>query len=388
VNAWHANVVAFCRGLRALGLPVGLGEEQRALAAVAAVAPTRPDDLRDALMAVLVKSPRERALFLLAFEQWLLLLGGRSEGRISEATWLANVARLRRTRMPDIIWRGRGDEVEEAVATPIRGGSSREEMLQEKDFAALTAEEADELARTAPSLIPPLRPGRRLAPARRPGPWDVEQILRRGLAGSELVRLYWRAGRPRPLPVAFLVDVSGSMDPYTRGTLLFLHLLLRLGHPVDVLVFSTRVARVTDLLARNEFHRALADIQATVPGFAGGTRIDQAVETLAGRRPGPRLVRQPVLVLVSDGLDTGDPARLAGAWPDLRRRTRAVLWWTPVLADPAFSPEVATVRWLFETVDQVHPAYNWRTLTRAYRSLDRWRERLAHGALQLRPTPP
>lgn len=387
MNAWQANLVAFCRGLRALGLPVGLEEERRAVAALAAVRPDRPEDLRSTLMAVLVKSPRERALFLMAFEQWLLLLGGRSEGRISEATWLANVARLRRARMPDIVWRGRGDDAEGSLATPVRGGSSREEMLQEKDFAALTPDEADELARTAPTLVPPLRPGRRLAPARRPGPWDVERILRRGLAGGELVRLYWRAGRPRPLPVAFLVDVSGSMDPYTRGTLLFLHLLLRLRHPVDVLVFSTRVARVTELLARHEFHRALADIQAAMPGFAGGTRIDQAVETLAGRRPGPRLARQPVLVLVSDGLDTGDPGRLAAAWPALRRRTRAVLWWTPVLADPAFSPEVATVRWLFEAVDQVHPAYNWRTLTAAYRALGHWREHLPQSASPPRPVP-
>ncbi|MCL8206962.1 MAG: VWA domain-containing protein [Actinomycetia bacterium] len=388
MNAWQANLVAFCRGLRALGLAVGLEEERRALAALAAVRPARPEDLRSTLMAVLVKNPRERTLFLLAFEQWLLLLGGRTEGRISEATWLANVARLRRTRMPDIVWRGRGEEAEEAFATPVRGGASREEVLQEKDFAALTPEEADELARTAPLLVPPTRPGRRLAPSRRPGPWDTERILRRGVAAGEVIRLYRRAGRPRPLAVAFLVDVSGSMDPYTRGTLLFLHLLVRRRHPVDVLAFSTRVARVTDLLARQAFHRALGDIQAAVPGFAGGTRIDQAVETLAGRRPGPALTRRPVLVLVSDGLDTGEPDRLAAAWPALRRRTRAILWWTPVLADPGFSPEVATVRWLFDAVDQVQPAYNWRTLTTAYQALGRYRERPAAGPPSPRPGRP
>lgn len=358
------NLLAFCRGLRNLGFAVGESEVSRCLEALTHIDVGNLPALHDALSAVLVKSPEQVFWFHEAFRQFFLLLNGTTDPRMAQTTWLANVAESRRrTRAPQVIWQGRSpDDEPEMTVTPVRSGANRQEVLRQKDFAALTADEQEEVARSLTRLRPLIKVTRRQKPRGRKHAWDLERTLRRGTVMGELVRPYFRGPGQKWRRCVFLVDVSGSMDPYSRMTLLFVHSLMQNHWPLEAFVFSTRLTRVTPLLDRARFHQALSDIAALTPDFSGGTRIDHALDHLCRHWRVPILAHQPWVVLVSDGLDTGDTTHLDTVLRRLKRLTRRIIWWNPGMGDPGFAVSARTTQMLYHHADQMSPAYNWKCL--------------------------
>ena len=72
-------------------------------------------------------------------------------------------------------------------------------------------------------------------------------------------------------------------------------------------------------------------------GWSGGTKIGESVESV--RVGWPRLFdRRTALIILSDGWDTGDPAVLASALSNLRRRVGRIIWLNPLLGSPSYEP--------------------------------------------------
>ena len=141
----------------------------------------------------------------------------------------------------------------------------------------------------------------------------------------------------RPRPLVLVCDVSGSMAPYARMLLAYLHASVATRRRVEAFVFGTRLTRVTRELGERDPDRALARASAAVTDWSGGTRIGDCLGEL-NRTYGRRLGRGAAAVILSDGWDRGDPDELAAEAARLRRCSHRLYWLNPLKATPGYEP--------------------------------------------------
>ena len=194
---------------------------------------------------------------------------------------------------------------------------SATETLRHKDFAACTEAELAEAQRLMSHLRrrAPMRLGRRLEPSRSPGRGvlDVRRTLRYALAhGGDPARLARRVRAPRARRVVLLLDVSGSMEPYTRALLRFAHATIVAQRQVEAFTLGTRCTRVTRQLSWRDPDAALARVADAAPDLEGGTRLGEGLHEFNETWGLRGMARGAIVVLISDGWDRGDPAGAGG----------------------------------------------------------------------------
>lgn len=371
-----AAAVALSRALRERGALASPAESADAARALDAVDVTDRREVYLALRAVLAARVEEYRLFDELFDA--VWVGGATAGsapaaepRPEEQPERAEpgVPRGRRSRAPSLeSWMRHVAGGAEPVAVPAVG---EEESLARKDFGAFGPDELEEITRVAARLARRLaaRPSRRWRAVRRGPRVHPRRTLRRALrTGGEAVELSRRARKPKKVKLVLLCDVSGSMDLYSRFLLQFLYALQSRFARVEAFVFGTRLSRVTEQLREESYSRALARLSREVHGWSGGTRIGECLA--AFERDWSRLLdRRTVLVVLSDGWDTGEPEVLGEAMRALRRRAGKVIWLNPLLGTPGYRPLTRGMQAALPHLDVFAPAHNLESLRALARHL-------------------
>lgn len=218
--------------------------------------------------------------------------------------------------------------------------ASRDELLRTKSFGECSAEELEQLARlmSRVRLAVPERRTRRRRPARSGAP-DLRRTLRRSFrTGGEPLERAWRERRRRPRRLVLLLDVSGSMEPYSRAFLLFAHAALRADRRWEAFCFGTRLTRLTSALASSRPGEALRRASADVSDWGGGTRIGESIERFLDGWGHRGVARGALVVVCSDGLDVGDPELLREQMARLSRLAHRIVWLNPLRESPEYEP--------------------------------------------------
>jgi uncharacterized protein with von Willebrand factor type A (vWA) domain len=113
--------------------------------------------------------------------------------------------------------------------------------------------------------------------------------------------------------VLLLVDVSGSQRQYSPDLLRFAHAVVRATGRGEAFSFGTRLTRITADLDTPDVDDALAALSARVLDADGGTRIGAALEQFLANGRFLALARGALIIVLSDGLERGDPAAMAAA---------------------------------------------------------------------------
>jgi len=347
------RLAALTAELRFQGVRVGVGELLAAHRALSAIDAGSREDSRLALRAVLCSGHAD----LERFEQAFIAVFGdqRLPGRQPSLPELGEIERavLPRAGIPGEGSRPR-DVSEERH--PVPAAWSEVELLRQKDFARYSETEMA-LARVLIARLArfgPTRLSRRTRPSRRRGRTpDLRHTLLASLrTAGEPVQLRWRGPTVRSRPVVLVCDVSGSMTPYARMLLQYVHACVAARRRVEAFAFGTRLTRITHELGGRDHDLALERATAVVTDFGSGTRIGSALAEL-NRVHGRRLGRGAAVVILSDGWDRGDPTTLAEEMSRLKRSSHRLVWLNPLAANPTYEPLTQGMRAAMPHIDQL-----------------------------------
>jgi uncharacterized protein len=239
------------------------------------------------------------------------------------------------------------------------------ERLRDLDFAEYSDEELRRAARLLERIAAavPLRRSRRLRTAGEGRAFDKRRTLRAAMRTDGYpVLCLWREPRLEPRKLLFVVDVSGSMEPYARAMMMFLQAAVRRGRRVEAFTLGTRLTRVTRELEGRNPDRALRAASRVVSDWAGGTRIGanlKALNDVWGRRG---LTRGAVVVIVSDGWERGEIHALEAEMRRLQRSAHTIVWVNPLAGEPGYEPLAQGMAAALPFVDHFLPGHNLRSL--------------------------
>ena len=218
--------------------------------------------------------------------------------------------------------------------------ASRVERLAGTDFAELTPTELQALTglMSELTLAVPAAPLAARA-SRGPGPRDrpAQHLRHARRTGGHPLRLAHRAPVLRPRQLIVLCDISGSMEPYARAMLQLLYCAAG-GADAEVFTFATRLTRLTGALAHMPPEQALRRAGQTAPDWLGGTRIGASLKEFNDTVGRPGLARGAVVVIISDGWDTGEPAVLRREMQRLSRVAHRIIWVNPRTKSEQYRP--------------------------------------------------
>ena len=264
-------------------------------------------------------------------------------------------------------------ERDETGEEEVRLHYSPVDVLRGKDFARCTPEEMVELNRMLArvSLTGAMRRSRRPEPAHR-GRHDPRRTLRRAMrTGGEPVRPSFRRARQRPRRVVALCDISGSMAPYSRALLRFVHAGVASGEPVEAFVMGTRLTRVTRELSTRDPDLALSAASSVVEDWSGGTRLGDTMREFVDHWGQRGTARGAVVVVLSDGWDRGDVEVLSEQMQRISRLAHRVIWVNPLKAAPGYQPIARGMAAALPYADEFLPGNNLESLEELARAVSR-----------------
>jgi uncharacterized protein with von Willebrand factor type A (vWA) domain len=321
--------------LRQHGLAVAPEQTVSFLSAIELLGPRSLEHIRRAAVATLAPHPEQHELFDALFDAHFL--GAIAEPGDEDFAPDDEMSVQEDSGSREIML---GEEINETGQAATGAEALSVRLLKPLD----ENETLRRFGRALPEALPRRR-GYRHRGARRGATVDLARSLRAAIRhDGEVMNLKKLRRVARPRPILLLIDVSGSMKQRSDANLALAHTIVRSAPYVEVFTFGTRLTRVTKALRRKRREQALADAAGLVADWDGGTRIGDALQAFLAVPRFASYARGAVVVVLSDGLERGDPAALVAAVSRLSQRAHRIDWLTPLAADPAFRPETEALR--------------------------------------------
>ena len=335
----------FATLLRAEGFPIATDQTIAFLEGIALLGPRTMRDIYWAAWSTLAPPPNRAGEFDALFHAFFhdeAELGTRAESMPEED------APARESGSADL------DPAIAERANESGQAASETEALSIKAFEAMTGDARLALMQRRLQARAPQRRGYRRAPCRRGDRLDLRRSLSAMVHHDPgALRPVWTRRADRFRRVLLLIDISGSMKRETDDYLRFAHALTQALPAVEIFSFGTRLTRLTPSLRHKDIDRALAEIAPSVADWQGGTRIGDSLAAFLAIPRFARASRGALVVVLSDGLERGDPDQMVHAVRRLAARSWRLAWLTPLAADPEFSPETAALKAILPIVDHL-----------------------------------
>ena len=342
IGSFVENLVVFGRLLRRVGFDVPVGRILDLTEALTHVDLNARDEVFHTCRALLVQRHEQLAVFSELFDAFwrdhenpfALYSTSVRDARTAAARASAAAGVLPPDTSPSE--EDGSDQVQEGVVQTWSevGG------LAHKDFGEFSPEEMARARFVLERLawIPGERRTRRWIRGRGPRV-DIRRALMRSVrTGGEIITLPTRRRRTRPRPLVLLCDVSGSMERYSRMLLHFAHGLAHSRGRLEVFLFATGLTRVTRQIRLRRLQEAVDAVSGIVPDWSGGTRIGPALRQFHQRWARRVLHQAPVVLLISDGWDRGDPNILREEVARLQRSCHRLIWLNPLIGTIDYAP--------------------------------------------------
>ncbi len=376
------NITHFARALRKAGLPIGTGRVVDAIRAVQAAGFSEKQDFYWTLHACFVNRPEHRTVFAQVFRMYwrdprymehmmammLPAVRGVQEERKADAGEKRAAEALLDGIERDLPESSDSEEETELEIDASQTASS-EERLRSLDFEQMSTAEIAQAKRILSRLTLPVKPieSRRGQSNHLGQRIDRARTLRAAMRqGGELRDIAHLKPKPRWPNLVVLCDISGSMSQYSRIILHFLHTVSNAKGAgwakVHAFTFGTRLTNITRHLQQRDVDAALAAAGAEAQDWEGGTRIGDCLHAF-NRDWSRRVMGQgAVVLLISDGLDRGEPEALAKEMERLHLSARRLIWLNPLLRWDGFAPKAQGVAAMLPHVDSFRAGHSIASL--------------------------
>jgi uncharacterized protein with von Willebrand factor type A (vWA) domain len=369
------KLAAFLRTLRDSGFAVGLSEGQDAASLMASGYAAKPGLLRSAFKHLFSARRSDWQKFDGLFDAFWLGKRVRSRSRAVGSTKAANNPSLK--SMQDGAQSGgsqsASDQVPSSDDAPSSAGgegrmegASRAENLAEVDFRKLADPDQVAQAHEAAARLARImrtRLTRRDLARRRGYRLDLRRTIHRNIShGGVPISLVKRQRKDKPLRLIVLLDASGSMSMYTSVFLRFIHGVLDEFREAEAFLFHTRLAHVSGAMKEKDAARALDRLSLLAQGAGGGTKIGESLQTFNRWHAARVIHSRSVVMIVSDGYETGDADLLGREMAALAKRCRRIVWLNPMMAWEGYAPEARGIKAALPHIDFYAPANTLKSL--------------------------
>ncbi|MEM8795714.1 MAG: VWA domain-containing protein [Pseudomonadota bacterium] len=332
---------ALANALRQAGFAIAPDQTAGFIAAIGALGPRSLEDIRRAALALFAIPPERRAEFDAIFRA---LFEGETISAEAESD----------DESVDAVEPEEGSievDVEDADDPSGEEASATERLAQRNLLIGREDAAHKDFARRAPKRLP-----RRLSYRRKRvksgDRIDLKQALRSASrTGGDLMVLPETRRKSRQRRILLLIDVSGSMKERSDTLLHFAHTLAQNAEKAEVFTLGTRLTRITGALSPKDRRAALNRVSQSVSDIDGGTRIGEALTAFLSVPRYQGFARGALAIVLSDGLERGDPSLMIDAVRRLSRIAYQVHWLTPLGADPGYRPETAALSAVLPVLD-------------------------------------
>ncbi len=356
-------IVAFAQFCRSHGLNVGVQETQDALMAATHDVLTERPILKNALRSIFCCSPEERLQYNHLFQLYwdtnpIDLKPDKKNKTVVQGQQKNQAATL------VMMGEGKNNANEEQEAKNMSGANATE-RLRKTDFSKVEEIDAKLLEELADRLFKEmaLRLRRRMKDSQTHGQINLRRTIRRSLSfGGEPLELCRKAQKPKRQRLIVLLDVSGSMDKYSFFLLRFVCALRQNFRQLESFIFSTSLVKITNALETNQLNLALNNLAQQTNHWSSGTKIGECLETFYDKYGKRTLNGSPIVIVLSDGLDTGEPALLNSVMTKIQRKARKVVWLNPLKGMRGYEPTARGMSAALPLVDDFRSAHNLDSL--------------------------
>ncbi len=357
------NIIQLSRYLRSKGYTISSSEESDAMQSFQTIVPTSEHAYWTVLRAVFSKNKYQFEHFENHYKEYQYQIEKAVDSKIKDL--VSEQKQATKAKLPSIealkSWLYNNQVHEEQQISSF----SNIEVLAKKDFAEMDKEEVNLILQVLQQMVAKMlrKKSRSKKISRRHRKIDLRQTLRKNLrTGTDVTDIIWSEQKVKRLKLVLLCDVSRSMDLYSRFFIQMIYAFHKGTDKIETFVFSTALHQVTDLLSNHDYNMAFDMISQRVPQWSGGTKIGACIERFVSDHGYRLLDRKTIILILSDGWDTGSQDLMKGAMKDIYKSARKVFWLNPLAGHPDFEPEVIGLKSVLPYIHKLYAAHNLESL--------------------------
>jgi len=359
--ALDQHLVRFSRYLREKGLNVGIRETTDVLSAMKVLSNPTEFNLRTTTRSLFCHCRTDVEQFDRLFDSFW-----KGDSRRFSSQLKISHRYSKKENPSSLIWMGHSGEGQETDRQSREtSGANTQERLHRTDFTKLSEVEAELLDKLARKLWREMnyRLSRRWKEHGGKGQVNIRRTIRKSIpAGGNPLKLLYKNRKPRKPRLVVFLDVSGSMDKYSFYLLRFVNAIQENFEQVDTFLFSTRLHCITDIMKRKLLLRQLPELTERAAAWSSGTTMGKCLEEFNKKFAKFSLSRKSVVLILSDGLDTGDTELLKSEMSRIALRAKKLIWLNPLKGMEGYRPEARGMRSALPLVDVFSAAHNLESL--------------------------
>lgn len=360
----------FARYLRKEGLVTGVQEVLDVIKATTLVVVPTQDNLRYVTRTLFCNSKEDYDRFDSLFDNFW-----KGDSRRFSSKMAVSSKLKKKVQATSLIWMGGSEssETEKIKDSKEVSGAHARERLQRTDFSKLTEVEAQELEQLAQRLYRELnkRLSRRLKESNKSGQVNIRKTIRKNISsGGIMWDLSFKKRKPKKPRLVVFLDVSGSMDKYSFYLMRFVQAIQQNFEQVESFLFSTRLMYVSDLLKRAQFNQHLKELTDRAQGWSSGTTMGSCFQEFNRRYAKFVLSRRSIVIILSDGLDTGDNITLQKELMLIRKKTSKLIWVNPLKGSKDYQPLAKGMQSAMPLIDIFSAGHNLESLLELEKHLE------------------
>lgn len=361
-KSFDQALLGFTKYCRDHNLGVGLSHTQEALIAANSGFASDYASLKYALKSLFCTREEEFEVFERCYEVYW----GRRKHEYSHKIKNESRANVTKKTNASLVMMGfnpNKNQQQDEEAKSVTGASAIE-SLKTTDFSKIALIDSKVLEELAEQLLTQLnhRLKRKLA-SRKKGRIDIRKTIRNNMSyGDALIKLARKSRKLEKYRLILLLDVSGSMDKYSFFLLKFIWSLKNNLKNIEAFVYSTKLVRITDLLHQHQLTETLWQMSHGTDNWSSGTRIGECFKTFNDQHAKRILNGKSITIVLSDGLDQGDPELLSKELDKIKLRTSKLVWLNPLKGMQGYEPLAKGMRTALPKVDNFASAHNFESL--------------------------